>query len=289
MGNINTSSNTSSLNQIKKGKEIKPPRIILYGVHGLGKSSFPLGYEGSLSMPSPIYLPVEDGLGSIDCEHFPVAKVFDSVLEYLQDLYTENHSYKTLVLDSLDWLEKLIFQHVAACESVSDIAAIPFGRGYKLAEVQWGRFIERLELLRNEKKMIIFLIAHAQVEKFNPPELEPYDRYQLDLHKKAFSLMSEWADIVLFANYKVYTATQDLGFGQKSFKAKGSGDRVMFASERPTHNAKNRYNLPDEMGFSWAELWGHLKPAMTSSVANGKGNLSEIKEAKEAKKNKEEK
>lgn len=268
------------LDEIKKGKNVKPPRIVLYGVHGLGKSSFPVGGVDGESMPKPIYIPTEDGLGAIDCESFPLVTTFTEFISRLDDLEGD-HDYKTLVIDSADWLEHLIHAEVSREAGVSDIAGIPFGRGYKLAEVKWKGILGRLDELRMDKKMIIILLAHSQVERFNAPEIEAYDRYQIDLHKKSAALVNEWADVVLFANYKTYTTTQDAGFGQKITKAKGTGERVMYTAERPAFNAKNRYSLPFELPFSWA--------ALRAGIQTARGNMADVKEERETKKKTKEK
>ena len=92
---------------ISKGKSRKPPRVVVYGTEGIGKSTF------GNTAPAPIFLPTEDGLGEIDCERFPLAKSYDEFIGNLGQLCQAEHNYQTAVVDTLDWLEKLIWAKVA--------------------------------------------------------------------------------------------------------------------------------------------------------------------------------
>ena len=58
---------TNLLETIQTGRQSKPPRVLLYGVEGIGKSTF--GSEA----PKPIFIQTEDGLDEIDCDRFPLA------------------------------------------------------------------------------------------------------------------------------------------------------------------------------------------------------------------------
>ncbi|TET34883.1 MAG: ATP-binding protein [Planctomycetota bacterium] len=183
------------LGQIQKGREPRPRRVMLYGTHGIGKSTF-----GSMSQ-KPIFLQTEDGLGEIDCEKFPIAETFDQVMATLSELYSEKHSYRTVVIDSLDWLERLIWADVCQKRMIESIEDIGYAKGYTFALTQWREFLEGLTALRNERGMMVILIAHAKIERFENPETESYDRYVPRLHKLASAVVQEWCDEVLFATY----------------------------------------------------------------------------------------
>jgi hypothetical protein len=200
---------------------------------------------------APVFIPVEDGLSSIDCEHFPLATKYADVIAALGALYTEPHEYRTVVLDSVDWLERLIFADVCRKRNVESIEDIPYGRGYIFSLIQWREVLAGLDSLRNERGMAVILVAHAQIEKFANPESDAYDRYTPRLHKQASALLQEWADEVLFATYKVHTRTTDEGFGRKRVQGIGSGERIIRTTERPAHVAKNRLNLPDEIPLDY--------------------------------------
>jgi hypothetical protein len=240
------------LSQIQSGKQVTPRRTFLYGVQGVGKSTFGAMY------PSPIFLPTEEGLNDIECDKLPLAKRFDDVMTALGELYEHDHSYQTLVVDSLDWLEKLIWSEVCAKRNVTSLEDIPYAKGYVFALTHWREFLEGLDALRRDRNMTIVLIAHAKIERFENPETEPYDRYVPRLHKNAAAVLQEWCDEVLFATYKVYTKSTDQGFDRTRTQGIGSGERVLRTAERPAHVAKNRLALPDELPLEYREYAKYL-------------------------------
>jgi hypothetical protein len=229
-----------------KGKQSKPRRIMLYGVHGIGKSSF------AASAPNAVFLPTEDGVSDIDCESFPLAETFEQFDGYLQELAGEEHDRQTLVIDTLDWLERLIWGAVEAEHEVNSIEDIGYAKGYTFALKQWRHVLRALDWLRDNKGMTCLLLAHAKIEKFQPPDNDPFDRYSPKMHKLASAIVQEWCDEVMFANYRVFTKTQGEGFDKRT-QGVGSGERIVHTSERPSHLAKNRANLPETLPLSWQE------------------------------------
>jgi hypothetical protein len=113
--------------------------------------------------------------------------------------------------------------------------------------------------------MTVVLIAHAKIERFENPETDSYDRYSPRLHKLASHVIQEWCDEVFFATYKVYTKQADEGFNRKKAKGIGTGERVMFTTERPSHLAKNRLNLPDELPLDWQAYAAHFTPPVSTN------------------------
>ncbi|NRA37011.1 MAG: ATP-binding protein, partial [Planctomycetes bacterium] len=210
---------------------------------------------GSMA-PNAVFIQTEDGLSGINCHKFPLVKTFDEFMENLVALYKNDHAFSTIVVDSLDWLETLIWQHVCNDRNVSNIEDIGYGKGYHFALTQWRSALDGLNALRNEKGMQIILIAHAKIERFENPETDNYDRYAPRLHKLASYMVQEWCDNVLFASYRVHTKTSDEGF-KKSSKAIGSGERIIRTTERPAHVAKNRLQLPEELPLSYEAFAGH--------------------------------
>jgi len=231
--------------QIRSGKVPAPRRVMLYGTQGIGKSTF-----GSFA-PKPIFLQTEDGLGEIDCDKLPLVTSFNEAMTALSELYTEPHPYQTIVVDSLDWLERMIWTEVCRKRNVENIEEIGYAKGYAFALTQWREFLEGLAALRNDRGMTVILIAHARIERFENPETEAYDRYVPRLHKLAAAVIQEWCDEVLFATYKVYTKQTEEGFNRKRSQGLGTGERILRTQERPAHVAKNRLNLPEELPLDW--------------------------------------
>ena len=112
------------IGQIHSGKLPAPRRIMLYGTHGVGKCTW-----GSMA-PKSIFIQTEDGLGEIACDKFPLAKTFGEVMQALSDLYTDEHTYRTVVVDTLDWLERLVSEEVCKQKTVENIEDIGYAKGY---------------------------------------------------------------------------------------------------------------------------------------------------------------
>jgi len=233
------------LEQIETGKLPRPRRVMLYGPHGVGKSTF-----GAMA-EKPIFISTEDGLGDIDCRRFPLAESFGNVIDALAVLYSEKHDFQTVVVDSLDWVERLIWAKVCEERGVESIEDIGYAKGYAFALDHWRDFIAGLTALRNDRNMTVILVAHSKIEKFDDPETDSYDRYSPRLHKSASAYVRDWCDEVLFANFRVFTKTTDQGFDRKRVQGVGAGERVVRTTDRPAHVAKNRLNLPDEIPLNY--------------------------------------
>jgi hypothetical protein len=242
----------SLLAQIQRGRTAKPPRILVHGTEGVGKSTF-----GSQT-PRPIFVQCEDGLDEIECEKFPLATTYDEVVSALMELRTGQHEYETVVIDSVDWLERLGWDKLCAQYSVNSIEKVDggFAKGYMHAITYWREIVDHRNVLRNTRGMVVLLIAHSKVERFEDPESSPYDRYSPRLHKHAAALLSEWADAVLFATRKIRTQTEDAGFNRKRTIAhaigRDGGDRILRCVGGPSCVAKNRYGIVEELPLSWA-------------------------------------
>lgn len=244
----------SLLGQIHSGRRHSPPRLLIYGVEGIGKSTC------AADAPKPVFIPTEDGLDQIDCASFPLARSLADVEAALRALRDEQHDFGTAVIDSLDWLERLIWDVLCELYGVSSIEKVDGGytRGYTHALTLWRQILDHLDTLRSQRGMCIVLLAHAKVEKFEDPENPAYDRYSPRLHKHATALITEWADAVLFATRKIITRTEEGGFGRDRTIAAGlgkdGGERVLRCVGSPACVAKNRYNLPAELALSWPAL-----------------------------------
>ena len=252
------------LDQITSGRSPAPRRLMLYGTHGVGKSTF------ASCAPKPIFIQTEDGLGEIECDKFPLTTTFDQAMQALSELYTDKHAFRAVVVDSLDWLERLIWAEVCRKRSVESIEDIGYAKGYVFALTQWREFLEGLAALRNDRGMMVVLIAHARIERFENPETDSYDRYVPRLHRRASQVVQEWCDEVLFATFKVYTKQTDEGFNRKRTHGVGTGERILRTAERPAHVAKNRLNLPVEMPLDWNAYAHYLNGRAAEAPQAGK-------------------
>jgi hypothetical protein len=253
------------LETIQKGKEQRPPRILLFGTEGIGKSSL------AAQTPMPIFISTEDGLGEIDCHKFPLARTYQDVTDALDELHTETHGYQTVIIDTVDWLERLIWDELCKQYGVSSIEKVDggYGKGYVHALSYWRQIIERLTKLRDERSMMIMLLAHAKVERFEDPEEAAYDRYSPRLNKHAAALVSEWCDAVLFASRKFATKTETGAFNKTRTKAvpigADGGERILRCIGGPACVAKNRYALPAELPLDWNILGSGIYTQMANT------------------------
>ena len=234
----------SLLDSVMTGKETQIPRLLIYGAEGVGKSSF------AASAPKAVFIQTEDGLGNIDTSKFPLVEDFDEMMLQLKAVRDEEHDYQTLCVDSLDWLERIIWERVCRDYGVKNIevAAGGYGRGYQMALTYWRQFISILNEIRVKRRMAIILVAHAKVERFEDPEHPAYDRYSPRLHKLANSLICEWVDAVLFATRRMRV---DSDTGKAAAVGADGGERVLRTTGSPAYIAKNRFSLPTEMSLSW--------------------------------------
>jgi len=234
----------SILQTVTKGKIKRPHLMIIYGVAGVGKTTF------AASAPSPIFLCAEDGTNNLDVARIRGIQDWEEIKEFLLELHTEKHSYKTLVIDSIDWLEQILFQKICGKEGVKNIenACGGYGKAYTVAYNEFKIFINSINVLRSDG-MNIVLIAHSQISKFSDPQNQSeYNRYEMKLSKKNAELFKEYVDCVLFANY-------ELSFSKQGNKTRvfGEGNRFLYTENRPGYDAKNRFSLPEQISLNWPE------------------------------------
>jgi hypothetical protein len=222
----------------KQDRKRKPDRIIIHGGEGTGKSTW------ASHAPNPIFIQTEDGLGDIDVDVFPLARKFGDVIESIEYLLNESHEYKTVVIDSLDWLEKLLW--VRVCEIGDDkgrkmktMDMFGFSKGYEKAVGMFFKFCRHLDKLC-DKGMMVILISHTGVERINGPLHDEYTKYSIDIHKKSAPVFREWADFILYSSVEVITVEGDSGKN----KAKTTGKYQIFTSSNPAYDAKSHADIP---------------------------------------------
>lgn len=263
--------NNMPLTAITKGKLEKPPRILLYGVEKIGKSTF------AASAPSPVFICSEDGTSELDVARFPEPKHWEEVRYAIDSLVRNEHTYRTLVIDTLDWLEPLCWNNVCRRGGVTNIEdwGGGYSKGFGAALDEWRSLTDDLDELRHKKGMGIILLAHSWIKSFKNPEGDDYDRYELKLHNKASALFKEWSDVVLFATFETFAAKTK--GGQKA-KGVSTGARVIRTSRTAAYDAGNRYDLPDPMPLDYgvfAEAVKMRQPAEPPVLRERIGKLLE--------------
>ena len=235
-----------SLASLRRASQPRPPRLLVYGTSGIGKTTL------GTNAPAPVFIQTEDS--EVGCPTFGLLKTYDEVMEAMAGLVTEDHDFKTVVLDSLDWLEPIIWRETCRLNKWASIEDPGYGKGYAAALDTWRVVLDGFNALRDERGMAVIILAHCEIKRFDSPETEPYDRYQIKLQKAASALVQEHVDAVLFANYRVSTVKADAGFNRKAVRGVGAGDRRLYTTERPAFLAKNRFGLDDSLDLDWDKL-----------------------------------
>lgn len=226
------------LSHIVRGKRIRPRKTCFYGEHGLGKTTL------ASKMPDPLFLLTEDGLGDLEVPHLPVFTRFSSLERVLDELIDEPEPpCKTLVIDSADWLEKLIWEHICEKEKLKSIAALAYGEGYGMASRIFGDVLKMLDRLIG-KGIAVTFTAHAKEYDFKHPNGESWKRFAPKLHHRVCDLLEEWVDELIFIENATRVKTQTEAFNQKRTVPIGSGNRVLHSRNTPTWHAKCRCSLP---------------------------------------------
>jgi hypothetical protein len=238
--------------KILSGKVKAPRKCLLYGTHGIGKSTW------ASQAPGCIILNLEDGLNNIDCKRTEHLTTLEGVTESLDWLISSKHDFFTLAIDSMDWLESIIHAAVAKAANKESIGDIGYGAGYKQAMAYWDRIMSRLDMLRSDRRMSVILLAHAEVKRFESPDQDSYDRYQPALHQAASAAWQEYCDEVLFASYRVFIRKEDQGFNKERTIAVDANERYIRTQESAAVLAKNRLGMPAEIEFNWAAYQSHF-------------------------------
>ena len=223
-----------------------PLKVVLYGVEGIGKSSF------AARFPQPVFIDTEGGTGRLDVRRLPAPDSWQMLLDEAAAAADGQVPCQTLVLDTADWAEKLCMAGVCARFKVKGIEDIGYGKGYTYVKEDFARLLDALDKVVAAGRHVV-VVAHAAVAKFEQPDaVGSYDRWVMKTSKQVAPLLREWCDMLLFANYK--TVVEKSGSGP-SAKNKASGARrVLYTTHNACWDAKNRFGLPDEVPFDYESI-----------------------------------
>jgi hypothetical protein len=228
---------------ISRGLIPSATRLALYGPEGVGKSTLAAGF------PEPVFLDTEGGTAHLDVARFPRPRNWADALAAINHLLTVEHGHKTLVIDSVDWLEKLLIEEVCRKANKEGLEDFGYGKGLVYLAEEFARFLALLEKLR-DRGIHVVLVGHSTIRKFEAPDAAgSYDRYELKLAKQVAALVKEWVDALLFVNFVTKTTEKD-----GKLRAVGGRERVIHTTHTAAWDAKNRYGLDDKLPCVAASL-----------------------------------
>ena len=230
---------------ITTGVEKTPIKTVIYGAEGVGKSSL------AAKFPNALFLDTEGGTSRLDVRRIKITG-WEELLATVKEVIAYPEVCKSLVIDTADWAESFCIDYICAKYRQVSIESFGYGKGNTNLQEEFGEFLKLLNKL-TEVGINPVIIAHGKPRKFElPDEQGAFDRYETKLTRQVAPLIKEWCDMLLFCNYKTFVVTTE----NNAKKAQG-GKRVMYTTHNPCWDAKNRFDLPDELDLDFAAI-AHL-------------------------------
>ena len=247
----------SLLESIKKGPSTRPPKIMLIGQEGVGKST------AGAQMPNPVFLCGESGLVGpqfADTPSFTPTSWAES-LAFCEELASNPSGYKTLVIDTLDWIEPMLYTHVVQAAKKNEIKHIEdfgYGKGYVIAQQEARKMLAVLDKV-NAAGLAVLILSHSQLKTVKNPEGDDYDHFESKVNTKVAGIFKEWCDAVLFARFEIYVRKDGM-----KVKAQGGTERIVQTTHSAAWDAKNRYGLPEVMDLDMSEIYTRIVAGKSS-------------------------
>lgn len=250
-----------TLASLKKTTAQPNPIALIYGPEKVGKTSFAAEWPSTVMIQTAGESPPAD----LEIDTFGEVTNFGMVMDAFTALFTEEHSYQTLIVDAVDGIEKIVWAETCARNKWASIEEPGFGKGYVECDAVWSEFFDAVRALRDTKGMTVLLMGHVEIKSFDDPANGSYSRFQPNLHKRASDTLKAMCDIIAFVNHRVSLVKEKESFGTTKTKAEGVGLRMIYLEARPGFIAGNRYSMPDVINFKrgsgYAELAKHMPKA----------------------------
>ena len=235
------------LKKLERPRGQRPIIATFFGEGGMGKSTL------AAMFPKPVFIRTEDGTASLagndEVMLFPLISSSQEVLDQIEALATQEHEFKTLVLDSITQLGTLIEHEIVAADPKAKCinqAGGGYGAGYNTAAEKHRQVREWAGALAYERGMNVVFIGHADTETLDLPDFDPFARYTVRMHKKSLPHYTDNVDLVGLIRLKTYVR----GDGDKK-RAISTGDREVICFPQASSVTKNRFNITDPLPFTF--------------------------------------
>lgn len=246
--------------------EKRPPRVLLYGPPGIGKSTF--GSESE----APIFVTTEDGVDNLPVDQFPRAESYDALLENVSQVAKDRHDYKTLVVDTLNGASELCAQKV--CEEQfggvwytekGKKGFTAFAQGWQSTSEEMRSLLALLDECRNARDMQVILLAHVGLHTVSHPTDGDYTKFAPEMDKRVWARWSKWCDIILRADFDYYVKPGETG--KKGRAELGDTTRWLFSVGNAAQDCKTRvgYEMPERMLLSYPAFHEAIEGGDTSA------------------------
>ena len=228
---------------IISGPVFTPQRVVIYGPEGVGKSTL------AAAFPDPIFIDTEGGTAQLNVRRFDRPQSWEDLIAQVRYAAAHSGEYKTLVIDTADWAERLCVLSVCRENGRKSIETFDFGKGYVYLAERFAELLRELDKARGAGLTTV-VTAHAKMRKIEQPEQEgAYDHWEMKLTKQCAPLLKEWCDMLLFCNYRTTVYKPDGKNGKA--KAVGGRERVLYTCHTAGWDAKNRHGLPEELPMTF--------------------------------------
>ena len=255
---------------LKASRAILPPRIVIYGPPKIGKTTL------ASTIPHCVILDYEGGSGFANVARIDKDDLdtFDKTQKVLQDLCTQDHPFQAVVIDTVDWMQAIVSEeaakeHSSGEKTYATAEDVPYRAGVvTMQNIFKTQILDALDYLRKNKNMMIVLLAHECIRRYDNPTTESYDRYTLKLQENnkgvgVCSLLKEWSDAILFANQETFVRKEQIGMKKQAKKASTSNNIILHTQESPAYLAGNRFGLPAQLPFNWPAIEQAITTAMS--------------------------
>lgn len=250
--------------EIRSTLRESPIRAVIYGADGVGKSTLCAG------APRAVFIAVEDGLDNIDARAIEPPESWGGILEAV-DALTSDDRCGTIVIDSLDWAEQMLWAHLVATRpdekgrKVKDIEGYGYGKGYIAAASEWRVLLAALQRAGKAGKHVL-LTAHAQRKGVKNPTGEDYEQVQIKLQERAAGIIREWVHIVAFAELDIATVTDKDDGGRT--KGVFTGKRILRTQPSAGYQGKTRLDMPAKVPLDWRAFEAAVKAGRPRGVVD---------------------